>query len=206
MKGLLIFIMILLSSNANAQFMINSHMVNNYQVVARVNAGGGTVTATDGKMDWQAANINGNFTSGNLTVVSGEAFNTSTVSWTRHNSIPSDLPDADYQTLYDTERWDASGGSEMSFAFSLGNGRYRVRLYVGEYYSGASVGHRVYDVTIEGALVGDNIDAVSLFGVNVSGSLLYDNIVVTDGVLNITWIHQVENPQVVAVEIEKFKE
>ena len=83
------------------------------------------------------------------------------------------------------------------------SGLYEVRLFMGNGWSGANdPNERVFDVAIEGA-VPDNLNDVDLsaqLGHEVGG-LFSNTVVVTDGVLNLEFIHQIQNPLVNGIEI-----
>lgn len=181
-------------------------VVHTYTIVRRVNTGSTSdITATDGFIDWQmglSGGPGGPFN--NLQVTTGNNLATTSTTWTRHGSIPSSMPDADFQTLFDSERWDESSGSEMKYTFSsMTAGTYKVRIYMGESNNLATVGTRVFDIKIQGNTV-DTVDMVDRFGDNeVAGMIEYDNIIVSGTTLDVEWIHVTENPVVNGIEILK---
>ena len=67
--------------------------------------------------------------------------------------------------LYRSERWDPGSAPELTYAFTVPNGSYQVRLHFAENYSGAfGVGRRVFDVQVEGALAIDDLDIYAAAG------------------------------------------
>lgn len=166
------------------------------EVLYRVNTGGGQVAAIDGGPNWAVdttANPSPFRTGGSDSVVFFPAVNAG-------STVPSYVP----EVLFDSERYDTAGGSEMQWEFAVPeSGLYDVRLFVGNGFSGASsVGDRTFDVAIEGVVTSNmnNIDPVARFGHEVGG-LVNSVIQVTDGLLNLEFIHGVENPMINAIEI-----
>ena len=89
----------------------------------------------------------------------------------------------------------------MEFSIPLPNGDYTVNLFVGNSFSGTDqVGERIFDILLEGNIVEDNLDLIVRFGHKVTGMLSYP-VTVNDGILNIAFGHEVENPLVNAIEI-----
>ncbi len=102
---------------------------------------------------------------------------------------------------YQTERWDPAGGTELMYSFILDPGVYTVRLHFAETYFGASqIGQRVFDVLIEGQLVLDDFDKAATAGYRAA---IVEEIEVTlvDEMLNIQFLHGVENPTISGIEI-----
>ncbi len=159
--------------------------------VYRVNAGGGLVTGTP---NWSADSSGSPspYVNSAATLV----FSTNTAIDTTHASIPPGTP----TSLFQTERYDPPGGSEMQWDFPVTPGTYEVRLYFAEIYSGAqSVGARVFDVTIEGALVLNDYDIFAEVG--IYKGVMKPFVVTADANLDIDFGHVVENPKVSAIEI-----
>ncbi len=162
----------------------------------RVNAGGPDIAATDGGPNWLADAT---------TPFLVDAGSNSTVLLTSQvlpgETIPASVPAG----IFATERWDEAGGSSMKWAFEAAvPGFYEVRLLAGNAYVGASrVGDRIFDVAIEGSVPTklNNIDLSAQFGHQVGG-LLSQVVEVTDGTLNIEFLHgAVENPMINGIEI-----
>ncbi len=115
-------------------------------------------------------------------------------------TVPVSVPGA----IFDSERWDGLGGAEMAWSFPVPEaGEYEVRLYLGNSFSGTSAsGQRIFDVAIEGSVPSNlnDIDLSDQLGHHVGG--LFSNVVtVSDGTLNIDFLHVVENPLVNGIEI-----
>ena len=180
----------------------------NYTVVARINAGGNPVTAVDGNMDWEANLGNGAVSGTNYSVNTGNIpGGTNTFLYeNRHTSVPDYIDENTFNALYGKERYDVNSGPEMEFKFPVANGDYLVNIYTGNGYGPAnSVGSRIFDVSLETELKGDDIDVVALFGgsgtVFHAGMLSY-TVTVSDGELNILFEHAgVENPVLQAIEV-----
>jgi YVTN family beta-propeller protein len=103
--------------------------------------------------------------------------------------------------LYRNERWDADTAPEMAYSFNVPNGTYTVKLHFAENYDPLfAVGQRVFDVNINGALAFDNIDVFAAVGAHTA-LIKTATATVTNGTLTITFVHQVEDPFVDAIEI-----
>ncbi len=92
----------------------------------------------------------------------------------------------------------------MGWSFPVPSaGEYEVRLYLGNAFVGTSAsGQRIFDVAIEGSVPGNlnDIDLSGQLGHHVGG--MFSNVVtVSDGTLNINFLHVVENPLVNGIEI-----
>lgn len=184
-----------------------------YTVVARVNAGGEGVLATDDQPDWESNIGNGAVTGINYSVNAGTIpGSTNTFKYeNRHESVPDYIDEATFNAIYSKERYDPTSAPEMEFKFPVDNGNYVVNIYTGNGYGPAnSVGARIFDISLESQLKGDDIDVVQLFGGSGTqfhaGMLSYD-ITVTDGELNVLFEHTgVENPVLQAIEVLKVNE
>jgi hypothetical protein len=103
--------------------------------------------------------------------------------------------------LYRDGRYDESGTPELQYSFSVPSGKYQVKLHLAENYAPLfAVGARVFDVQMEGATVFSNVDIYKEAG--ASTALVKSTTVsVSDGALNITFLHKTENPTIAAIEI-----
>src|SRR3954469_15462791 len=111
-------------------------------------------------------------------------------------SIPSGTPMA----LFQSERFDKPAGTNLIWDFSVTPGQYLVRLYFAETYSGAfAAGARTFDVAIEGQTVLNNYDVYADVG-SLKG-VVKSFLVSSDSDLNITFLREVQNPSVKAIEI-----
>jgi glucose/arabinose dehydrogenase/PKD repeat protein len=143
----------------------------------RINAGGPAYTDSQGRA-W----------------VADTGFNTGSV------STSSAVTGTD-AALYNDQRWDPGTSPELAYAIPVSAGRYRVNLHLAESYSGAArVGGRVFDVRLEGQPALDDVDvfAEAGFGQKLVRSAVVD---VTDGTLDVAFVHAVENPTVAAIEV-----
>lgn len=168
--------------------------------VIRIRANGTTITATDSpNPDWLGITAegaqNGSF--------NGIDYNVNTGNHATHNipashaSVPSYVP----QAIFANERWDAGGAPEMEWTFDLPNDNYIVRLYMGNGHGPTGTpGTRVFDISIEGQLVQDDLDLIPTFGHQVGGMLEYP-VTLTDGTINILFEHVTENPLINGIEI-----
>ena len=148
----------------------------------RINAGGASYTDASGNV-WDADN---SYNTGNTNSTS--------------NSISGTTDDL----LYQSERWDPSASPELSYAVNVASGDYEVTLHFAEIYSGTmSVGARVFDVSLEGVKVLDNLDIYSEVGGNTALTKTFTTNV-SDGTLNILFNHEVENPKISAIEIHQL--
>jgi chitodextrinase len=145
----------------------------------RINAGGGTYT-----------DVNGDVWAGDYGYNTGRTSSTSV-------GINGTLDDL----LFQKNRWDLEALPELVYSFDVANGNYTVNLYFAETYSGAAVvGGRVFDILMEEQLVQDNLDIYSEVGANTALMKSYP-VTVTDGQLNIKFLHNIENPTLGAIEI-----
>ncbi|HEY8401073.1 MAG TPA: malectin domain-containing carbohydrate-binding protein [Cytophagaceae bacterium] len=164
-------------------------------IVYRINAGGNEIVNPD--KNWDADNIstpsgysNYNDTYNKLTVI---------------NYTGANLTDAPTE-VFNTYRWD--GGvqgdpisKEMRWTFPVEPETYIVKLYFSETWPEAQTsGARVFDILMENTLVENNFDIYAEAGFNHAITKSYE-IEVTDGVLNIDFIHKVQNPRINAIEI-----
>ena len=163
----------------------------------RVNAGGSQIAAIDGGIAWLA-----DTQSSNSSFLTNPGSN-STASFSAvepGQTVPETTPGA----IFDSERWDGSGGSEMQWAFDVPEaGLYEVRLYMGNGFGGTNdPGERIFDVAIEDSVLSnlDDIDLSDQFG-HLVGGMIDNTVEVTDGTLNIEFLHEVQNPLVNGIEI-----
>jgi LmbE family N-acetylglucosaminyl deacetylase/chitodextrinase len=155
-------------------------LANTTGTVLRINAGSSSAYVDTQGRTWSA----------------DTGFNTGVVT-TNANAIAGTEDDV----LYRSGRYDRSTLPELRYSFALPNGNYQVRLHFSENYTGAmTVGARVFDVDIEGVRVFNDVDAFAETGARTA-LIKTANVMVTDGRLDIDFLHQVENPLVNAVEI-----
>lgn len=166
-------------------------------VLYRVNAGGPEIVAIDGGPNWTAD------TGGSPSPFLSDAGSGNVTGFAAVDPGPTVAVTTPGE-IFDTERWDNSGGSEMQWAFNVPTaGLYEVRLFMGNGFSGTgATGQRIFDVAIEGNVPANlnDVDLSSQFG-NEVGAMISNLVTVNDGVLNIEFQHGVENPLVNGIEI-----
>ncbi len=143
------------------------------QPAVAINAGGSSVTF--GSQTWAADN----------SFSGGATYSTS-------NAIGNTTSDA----LYQTERWGMSG-----YAIPVSNGSYTVKLHFAEVFFTAN-GLRVFNVNVEnGQGVLSNFDIHAKGGANNAVIEQFNNVTITDGVLNIAFSAVTDNAKVSAIEV-----
>jgi PKD repeat protein len=160
-------------------------------VLFRVNAGGPSLAAVDGGPAWSADTANTSAFRNNGSTSSTYPSGTTTV------GVPGSTPNA----VFDSVRSDGPANPEMQWRFTVPAGvPVQVRLYVVNRASAtASPGQRVFDVSLDGALVLDDYDVVADVGTGTGTMKAFD--VVSDGTVNIDFGHVLDNPMVSGIEI-----
>ncbi len=97
--------------------------------------------------------------------------------------------------IYQTERWGLSG-----YQCDIDNGTYTVILHFAETYFTSS-GQRVFDISIEGQLLLDNLDIYSEVGYSTALVKTFNNITVQDGRIDIELNSSVDEPEINGIEI-----
>ncbi len=162
-------------------------------IVYRVNAGG---PAISGSPNWTADTDASPSPYRNSAAAPAGAATTASAINLGNASIPAGTP----QALFQSERWDHADATEMSWAFPVTAGLYEVRLYFSEFYDGVfSVAGRTFDVQIEGATVLDSYDVFAEVG-SFAG-VVKTFTVLSDPMLNIVFVHGMEDPTIKAIEI-----
>ena len=158
----------------------------------RVNAGGPVVTAQDGGLDWAADDTGSSPYYG-----AGTAATSTGSPAALDATVPAGTPVA----LFDTQRYDLSGGTSMVWQFPATPGaNLKVRLYFANRYTGTSqVGQRVFDVTLDGSTVLSSFDAVAAAG-DQTGTMR-EFALTSDGTVDIGFVTRVENPMISAIDI-----
>ncbi|MEL6814720.1 MAG: hypothetical protein AAFP03_07890 [Cyanobacteria bacterium J06598_3] len=176
------------------------------EVLYRVNAGGAQVAATDGGPAWSAdtpgnnSEFLSNAGSNNIFAVAGPI----------DSLLLSDtgIPDS----ALSVERWDKPGNSEMAWAFEVAAGTsVHVNLYLAENYlnvpdvngDGAPTGDRVFDVSVDGSVPAafNDLDAYAIAGNAFNTGISVSHTLVSDGIVDLSFIHGLENPAIKAIEI-----
>ena len=160
-------------------------------VIYRINAGGAQLSGTPVWAADTPTNPSPYVSSG--TKVAGTS-NTIDLS---HPSIP---PSGTPKALFAKQRYDPPAAPEMKWAFPVSPGTFEVRLFFAEIFTGTqAVGSRVFDVSIEGAMVLDDYDVFADVGAN--RAVMKSFVVSSDANLEIDFKHVVENPMINGIEI-----
>ncbi|MES1195266.1 MAG: malectin domain-containing carbohydrate-binding protein, partial [Opitutus sp.] len=146
--------------------------------IIRITTGGGVFTDSLGQV-WAA---DAGFNTGN--------------SATATDAIANTVEDA----LYQSERWDSGSAPEMQYSFTVPNGSYLVRLHFAENFV-IGAGKRVFSVDIEGVRRFTGLDVFTEAGGAHIALIKSVTVTVTDGQLNILFLHQTEDPKIDAIEI-----
>jgi hypothetical protein len=142
----------------------------------RINCGGASYTDTNGQV-WQSdSSYNGGTASSNTVTTTG-------------TSDP---------TLYRSNRW---SGTPLVYSFPVINGNYQVNLLFAENVTGLqTVGARVFNVKLDGALVLQKFDIFAAAGANAALVESF-NATVTNGTIAIEFDSLVQNAKINAIEI-----
>ncbi|HEX9645005.1 MAG TPA: PKD domain-containing protein, partial [Acidimicrobiia bacterium] len=165
-------------------------------VLYRVNGGGPALPSADDGPTWEAD------TSGTSPWRNSGS---NAASWGAVPSTDGSLPDDDFDRaplgLFSSERWDPGTGEEMQWTFPVTAGtNLEVRLYLANRCTCTdNPGERVYDIQIDGATDLDDLDLADDPGHDVAMMRSFD--IVSDGAVNILFLHNVENPLINGIEI-----
>ena len=108
----------------------------------------------------------------------------------------SPIADTERDRLYQTVRWDVS-----AYRFKVPNGKYKVRLQFCEpHYNEA--GKRVFGVELQGKQVIDKLDVFAKVGKDKALDYTFEDVKVTNGLLDISFVKTVEFPCIAAIVIE----
>ena len=170
----------------------------NATVLYRVNAGGGSLSAIGNGPDWSVD------TAGSPSPYHDGGSKTSDYS-DQSISIDGTVSSSTPAAVFETARWDPTGGGEMGWAFPVENGtRVEVRLHLVDAYEGTSQpGDRVFDVAIENGTVLDDYDVVANVGPDTGTTERF--IVTSDGTVNVEFGHVTQNPIVAGVELVRVE-
>ncbi|WFE32791.1 malectin domain-containing carbohydrate-binding protein [Micromonospora sp. WMMD975] len=166
------------------------------EVLYRVNAGGPAIPATDGGPDWAADSTTAPSPHHN----SGNSVSTYSTNATFDDTVPASTP----TTLFNSERWDEAAAPDMQWDIPVAAGtRVDVRLYLANRYSRTgTVGKRKFDVSIDGVLKLNDFDPVAVAGGTDRGTMQSFS-VVSDGVVDVDFGRELENPLIQGIEIVK---
>ncbi len=167
--------------------------------VVRVNCAGDEISVAN--LDWNSDASSGANSTSTFTVNTGNFSNANLSYSDRNSSIPDYITESVFEEIFRRERWDPGSNPEMEYTIPIGNGNYTLNLYMGNSFSGTSqIGQRVFNILVEGQEVESDFDLVERFG-HRSGGVVSYQITVSDGVLNIAFDHNVENPLINGIEI-----
>ncbi|WP_380679341.1 ThuA domain-containing protein [Salinigranum sp. GCM10025319] len=110
------------------------------------------------------------------------------------NFTTDSIADTENDALFQSEEY----GGDLSYAVDIANGTYDVTLYFAEFYwggngNGGGVGSRVFDVSVEGQQVFEDLDIFDQVGHDTALVETVEDVEVTDGTLNITSATSVDN-------------
>ena len=165
-------------------------------VLHRVNAGGPVVAGGSGPA-WAADTVADPSSLVNASATGNKvATTTATIDMT-DPSVPAGTPMA----IMQDERYDEPPTPNMSWSFPVASGLpVQVRFYLAETYSKAQViGGRLYDVKVEGATVYKDLDVYARVGANKA--IVLSTPTVSDGTVNVTFSHGVQNPALAGIEV-----
>ena len=200
-KSALVTIMYADGSNP-IQVSLTATIASDIVPIIRINAAGTSVASTDGGPAWQSNTSKDAFASDVYSVNTGQIGSFALPFNKRHASIPDYIDEATYTQIFKNERWDIGSAPEMQFTIPVSNNAHVVNLYFGNGWSGtAAVGKRQFDIEIEGVIQKADLDLIEEFEGHRVGGMLSFPVTVTDEVLNIRFLHKVQNPLVNAIEI-----
>ncbi len=188
-------------SNSPLQIPLSALLSFENLPVVRINTGDILVAASDGGPDWENNSTDGATSGPSYSVNTGNGLNSNLVFANKHASIPNYIDASTFDNLFNKYRLDSGTAPEMQFDIPLSNGDYTVNVYLGN--SDATTnqpGDRIFDILIESNTVYNNLDLINQFGDQVGGMLSFP-VTLTDGVLNIGFLHEVNDPLVHAIEV-----
>jgi PKD repeat protein len=167
----------------------------NPAILHRVNVGGPQLFATDGGRDW------GVDTAGNPSPYRVGSGGGNIASYTGTPVVDDTVPSTTPREIFNNYRWDPPALPEMRWAFPVEAGRrIAVRTYFRNAFEGTSQpGQRIFDLVLDGETVLPNYDIVADAGHLVGTMKQFD--IISDGSVDLEFIHRVENPLVNAIEI-----
>jgi hypothetical protein len=167
-------------------------------VLYRVNAGGPQLLSVDDGPDWAADT---DFTSPYRNSGSNSADWSGQPIQSVDASVPTSAFDGAPSALFNSERWDPADDNELQWSFPVPTGTHvQVRLYVANQCGCTSTpGSRVYDISLDGSVVANDLDLTQSFGDRVGHMLSYN--ITSDGSVDISFGHVVENPLINGIEI-----
>ena len=186
-------------TNSPIAIELTGELTDIFTPIIRINAGGTLVLASDGGPNWED---NTTLTGDSYTVSSGTSFSAISMFYSERDiSIPDYIDNATYDDVMRIQRSNGSPEYPMIFAISLPDGEYIANLYFANLYNGTRhPGNRLFSVNLEGERRMTDFDPSAEFGHRKAG-LIQHNVTVSDGVLEIEFIENLENPLINAIEI-----
>lgn len=161
-------------------------------VLYRVNTGGSLVPALDSGPDWSDD-------SGASSALRNSGSNSA--GYPQVGAVDATVPATTPSTIFNSERWDPNDPTEMQWHFPVTAGvKVQVRIFLANRCDCTSgVGQRVFNIDVDGLRKLTNEDLVADVGTNVGTMKAYD--ITSDGTVDITFGHVVENTLVNGIEI-----
>ena len=177
----------------------NPNASNDPSILYRIDAAGPALAPVDDGPDWAADQ-----TDPSPYRNSGSSTATYTGTVTSDGTIPNTALDKAPLTLFNTERYDtgsAVDGNEMQWHFPVPAGTHvAVRVYLANRCTCTQLpGQRKFGVSIDGVTVASNIDLSASPGSQKATMKTFN--VTSDGSVDLTFLHQVENPLVNGIEL-----
>jgi RHS repeat-associated protein len=171
--------------------MASASMTAASTIAIRLNAGGQATTING--VPWLACSSSSNCSGYALNGASYSTGNTITLAG---NSAPADA------TIYQTGRQTDSnnGRTSLNFAFAVPNGGYTVRLHFAETQVTAA-NQRRFAIQTEGVIQRDQYDIFAVAGARNRAVVEELSVTVTDGVLNLDFLNQLDNARVSGIEV-----
>ncbi|WP_227374049.1 malectin domain-containing carbohydrate-binding protein [Haladaptatus halobius] len=176
-------------------------------VLYRVNVGGPRLSMV-GEPDWTRDAENRPSRFGNARR-SGSHTNSTDDAISMTNAVPEGTPERVFQSRrYDADnRGTTSDDTEMQYRFPVEQGTYEVRIYLAETYFDDSGwndyqqgGPRTFDSVVEGKVVLNDYDMYAELGHDRGTTKSY-TVTVRDGVLNVRFLHEQEDPMISGIEV-----
>ncbi|WP_104734348.1 malectin domain-containing carbohydrate-binding protein [Hanstruepera ponticola] len=186
-------------TNTPTTISLTGELTDIYSPVVRINSGGIMVLASDGGPEWEA---NTSTTGDSYVVSSGSPFTIDEIIYeNRDVSIPDYISQAEYEEIMRSELSTNDLDFPVTYSISLPNGSYIVNLYFANLYNGTSEpNERIFNVNIEDIRVIEKLDPSKEFGHRIAG-MIQNNIEITDGVMDIQFLFELQNPIINAIEV-----
>ena len=178
-------------------------------VLNRVNAGGPSAVPADGYgINWGEDQASGGGSAGGSAGTGNQSGNLAgggenTYGTSNAITVDGSIAPAAGPGVFQTMRYDPSGGADMSYNFSVVPGTIlQIRLFFAEtVYSTDNT--RVFDVQVEGSVppIFDNIDVHALAGGQNRALMRSYITTVNDNVLNLTFLRNLSDPMISAIEL-----